>query len=132
MADRKSALVGILIGKASDKKKAAKISGFFEKCPYCAVSINTDDKVVAVLTIPQEHKWWLDAIAEQPQGTVGFESAEVFYADTLEFKSTWSAGQVKPELDKPPCGADCIGCPVYRKACPGCPATKSYQLPKLY
>jgi len=31
MADNKSALVGILIGKASDGKRAAKISGFFEK-----------------------------------------------------------------------------------------------------
>lgn len=128
MADNKSALVGILIGKTSDKEKADKISGYFEKCPYCAVSTSTDDKVVAVFTIPQEHKWWLDSIGEQPQATVGFESAEVFYADKIDVENIWSSGQVKPELDKAPCGANCIGCPVYRKACPGCPATKDFHL----
>jgi hypothetical protein len=130
MADNESALVGILLGKASDTKKAEKISGFFTRCPYCALSTCMDDKVISVFAVPQQHKWWLDAIEEQPQGTVGFQSAEVFYANNIKVESRWSTGRVRPELDKAPCGADCIGCPVYKKACPGCPATKDYQLPK--
>lgn len=78
-----------------------------------------------MLSLPEDHKWWLDSIAAQPKGTIGLEEAEVFYADRVAAQSPWSSGNMKIG-DKPPCGADCAGCPAYKKPCPGCIATYYY------
>jgi hypothetical protein len=126
MVENQSILVGILVGTAVDTDKARKIGAFLESCPYCALSTSKDDTVFAVLTIPHEHKWWLESIKEQPENTVGLENADVFYATAVKAPSPWSAGKVEPTMDKSPCGAECQGCRVYKKACRGCPATVHY------
>ena len=126
MAGDQQILVGILVGTAENADKARRIGAFFESCPYCVVSASKNDTVVAVLTIPQEHKWWLESIREQPKGTVGLEGAETFYAESVLSTSPWSAGKVKPVMDKSPCGAQCKTCRVYKKECRGCPATVHY------
>lgn len=123
MAGDQQILVGILVGTAEHADRARKIGAFFESCPYCVVSTSKDDTVVAVLTIPREHKWWLESIREQPEDTVGLEKAEVFYTTEVTAISQWSAGNVGPTLDRSPCGAQCRGCSVYKKECRGCPAT---------
>lgn len=123
MLENKQDLHGILIGTAENKEKAEKISAFFAKCPYCAFSTSKDNIVFTVLTVPLEHKWWLESIKEQPKGTVGLEKAELFFAQYTKVTSPWNTDQVKPELDKSPCGAACPTCPVYKKECSGCPAT---------
>jgi hypothetical protein len=126
MTGKKRILVCILAGAAIDNKKAAAISDFFKKCTFCVVSTSKDNNIYTVLTVPADHKWWVETIREKPYETVGLEKTEVFYLEDIEVKGPWSAGEVKPELDKPPCGAACLTCPVYKKACPGCPATKHY------
>lgn len=122
----KKPLVGIILGKAITPDKAESIADFFNKCPYCVTCTNVDCTVMSVLSVPQDHRWWVESIAEHPKETVGLESAEVFFADKIEALSPWTSGNVKPNLDRPPCGADCQGCSVYRKDCKGCPATKCY------
>ena len=123
MTDNKQNLVGILVGTAENIEKADKISAFFAKCPYCAFSKSKDNIVFTILTIPHEHKWWLESIKEQPKNTVGLEKTELFFARDIEVTSSWSTGQARPELDKSPCGAACPTCPVYKRECSGCPAT---------
>ena len=124
--EQKKVLVGILIGRASTPEKAHSISRFLSSCPYCAFAKCTGTTVVGVLSLPAAHRWWLDSIATQPKNTIGIEEAEVFYPAYVTAQSPWSAGKIKPDADKPPCGADCMGCPVYRKQCPGCVATTYY------
>lgn len=126
MTGKKRILVCILAGTAINNKKAAAISKFFEKCTFCVLSTYKDNNIYTVLTVPSDRKWWVETIREKPKDTVGLEKAEVFYLEVIEVKSPWSTGEVKPILDKPPCGAECLTCPVYKKACPGCPATKHY------
>ncbi len=123
MAENESILIGIVVGTAENRDKAKKISVFFGSCPYCAMSASKEDTILAVLTIPHEHKWWLESIKEKPKGTVGLEKAEVFYTSGVNATSPWSGGKVEPVLDRSPCGAQCPGCPVYKKECRGCPAT---------
>jgi len=123
MIEKQMILTGVLAGTAENAGKASKISAFLESCPYCALSASKDDMVFAVLTVPHEHKWWLESIREQPKDTIGLENAEVFYTAAVKAISPWSAGNVEPELDTSPCGAQCKSCRVYKKECQGCPAT---------
>ncbi|UCG93240.1 MAG: hypothetical protein JSV97_05965 [candidate division WOR-3 bacterium] len=122
----KQPLVGIILGKAITPDKAESIADFFNKCPYCATCTNVVSAIIGVLTIPQDHRWWLDSIPQHPKETVGLEAAEVFYVDKITVSSPWSSGSVKPELKQPPCGADCQGCPMYQRECKGCPTTIYY------
>jgi hypothetical protein len=126
MVENHSILIGILAGTAANADKASKIGVFLESCPYCALSASKGDVVFAVLTIPHEHKWWLESIREQPGDTIGLKNAEIFYATALKATSAWSNGKVEPSLDTSPCGAQCQGCRVYKKECRGCPATIYY------
>jgi hypothetical protein len=121
----KDKIVGILIGRAETPEKACSISHFFGSCPYCALSTSAGTTVLSVLSLPANHRWWLDSIVENPKKTIGIEDAEVFYVDHVPAQSPWSAGEIKA-ADKPPCGADCLGCPEYKKSCPGCIATHYY------
>ncbi len=123
----KHALVGVLVGRASSSQKARSVSRFLKSCVFCAVSKNAGTTVICTLSLPEDHKWWLDSIAAQPKGTIGLEDAEVFYAEHVAAQSPWSSGNMKI-ADKPPCGADCAGCPVYKKSCPGCIATSFYTI----
>jgi hypothetical protein len=126
MTEKKKVAFCILVGTATNNRKAAGISRFFEKCPFCVFSTSKDNTIFTVLAVPFDHKWWVQSISDHPKDTVGLEKAEVFYPENIEVASPWSIGEVKPELDKPPCGAECLTCRVYKKACPGCPATKHY------
>jgi hypothetical protein len=117
---------GILIGKTSKSSKAKAIAGFFRKCPYCAFCTHDGCTLIATFSLPHHHRWWLSSIQKHPQETVGLDRAEVFFTKYIEVSSPWKSGAVKPRLKKAPCGADCQKCPVYRKKCPGCIATKCY------
>ncbi len=122
----KKPIVGVLLGEADTPGKAKSISGFLNKCPYCVSCTNVECLVTGVLSIPQHHRWWLESISKKPEETVGLKKAEVFFAEHVAASSPWSSGSVQPRLAKAPCGADCQGCPMYRKKCTGCPATTYY------
>jgi hypothetical protein len=124
--NKKKPLVGILLGKASTSTKAKSIAHFFKKCPYCASCASVDCTFMGIFSLPQNHRWWLVSIQKHPKETVGFENAEVFFTKKVEASSPCSSGTMKLNLKRPPCGADCKGCPAYRKECKGCISTKYY------
>lgn len=119
-------VVGILLGKAHTSAKARSITKWFSRCIYCISCTNKGSLVIAVVTIPQHHRWWFESIGEHPKETVGLKQAEVFFTQHIGAASQWNSGHVKPILKRAPCGAECHGCPEYHKKCSGCPATKYY------
>ncbi len=123
---KKKPLVGILFGQAATPDKAQSIASFFNSCPYCAICTTADCYILGILSFPEDHRWWFKSISEQPKQTVGLENAEVHFAAKIAMPSPWSSGAVKPTLNRPPCAADCLGCPAYRAKCDGCPATTHY------
>lgn len=119
-------LVGVLLGCASTSERAAQIVVTYHRCPYCVSYKSAGRMVTGVFSIPPEHRWWLQWVAEAPEETLGLESATIFFPQAVEALSPWALDEVRPNLEKAPCGADCRQCPRYRKECPGCPATLCY------
>jgi len=118
--------VGVLIGDSPTDTKAASIADTYRKCPYCVSYASARRTVVGLFSLPPDHRWWLEWVADDPEGTLGLQRAEVFFAQAVEALSPWSRGEVKPSLERAPCAADCRDCPRYRDQCGGCPATRHY------
>ena len=125
--ERKKPMVGVLLGKAPTPTKSKVIADLYHKCPYCISYASAEKMIMGIFSIPQDHQWWLESVVEHPKETMGLEVAEVFFPKYIEASSPWSRGETKPIQEKAPCGADCQGCPEYRKECKGCPATKYYK-----
>lgn len=121
---KEEAITGLLIGTADTAERAASVAEFFDKCPYCARAIHTGNTVLAVLSFPAGHRWWFESMAEDPAGTIGLQVAESFYLERINAQSPWSSGLVQPQLPRPPCGADCRACGMYKDKCRGCPASR--------
>lgn len=119
----KSTLVGVLLGEAPTPARAQRIAEIFQPCPYCVSYSSAGCTVLGVFVIPPDHRWWLEWVAERPEETLGLKCAEVFFTQRIAASSPWSRGEVKPHLERAPCGADCRECPRYRQGCEGCPAT---------
>jgi len=126
MKKKQKSIVGILLGKARTPAQAKSIAKWFSWCIYCNSCTNEGCLVIAVVAIPQHHRWWFESIAEHPKETVGLKQAEVFFTQHIKAASQWSSGSVKPILKRAPCGADCHWCPEYHKKCSGCLATQYY------
>jgi hypothetical protein len=118
--------VGVLIGDSPIDTKATAIADTYRKCPYCVSYASAGRTVVGLFSVPPDHRWWLQWVADDPEGTLGLQRAEVFFAQAVEALSPWSRGEVKPSLERAPCAADCPDCPRYRHQCAGCPATRHY------
>ncbi len=119
-------IVGVLLGDAATPTKAASIADTYGQCPYCVCYVSAGHTVIGVFSFPSDHRWWLEWVAENPEGTIGLRYAEVFFAHAVEASSSWGRGEVRPNLNQAPCGADCRECLKYREACEGCPATHNY------
>lgn len=126
MKKKQKSIVGILLGKAHTTAQAKSITKWLLRCIYCVSCSHEGCLVIAVVAIPQPHRWWFESIAEHPKETVGLQRAEVFFAQHIKAASQWSSGRVKPILKRAPCGAECHGCSEYRNRCRGCQATKYY------
>jgi hypothetical protein len=119
-------LVGVLLGNAETAAESALIAAKHLECPYCVSYWSAGRTVMGLFSIPPEYRWWLQWVADDPQGTLGLRRAEVFFTDKIGALSPWARGGVKPELVQAPCGAQCPDCPKYRKECRGCPSTQYY------
>lgn len=124
-SDQTDLLVGILLG-GTTPQRAERLAEIFCPCPYCASFAIAGGTVMGLYVLPADHGWWLEAIEERPQETLGLERAEVLFARHFTATSPWSRGEVQPIGEKGPCGAACPECPNYRQKCPGCPATQYY------
>lgn len=116
-------VTGLIVGTADTPERAASVADFFNKCPYCAHASQTGNLVLAVLSFPASHKWWFESMADDPAGTIGLQAAEAIHLERINAPSPYSSGRAKPELEKSPCGADCVTCKMYQNECHGCPAT---------
>jgi hypothetical protein len=121
-----SPLIGVVLGQAETAAQAAEIAAKFGKCPYCASFSSTGRSAMGVFTLPQERRWWLTRLAEDPTVRLGLRRAEVLETKAIEASSAWTRGEVKPNLHPAPCGTDCRQCEVYGDGCKGCPATLDY------
>lgn len=119
-------LIGVLLGNSPTTKKSALIADTYRHCPYCVSYTSTGCTVVGIFSLPTDHRWWLQWVAENPEETLGLKCANVFFTQSVEAFSPWSRGNVKPNLEQAPCGAECLECPKYNKECKGCPATLNY------
>jgi hypothetical protein len=119
-------LVAVLLGYASTPAKAAQIVDTYHRCPYCVSYRGSGRMVTGVFSIPPEHRWWLEWVADAPEETLGLEYAAIFYPQAVEAFSPWARGEVKSDRDQAPCQADCRECPRYGEDCKGCPATLYY------
>lgn len=119
-------LIGVMVGEVDQPAKATAIADRYRSCPYCVSYTSSGPVVIGVFSLPPDHRWWLEWVERDPEGTLGLKRAEVFFSHVLEVLSPWARGEVKPELAKAPCRADCHDCRSYRKECEGCPATLDY------
>jgi len=123
---QKGIITGVLLGKASSHKRATTIAETYTQCPYCVSYVSSGCTIIGVFSLPQDHKWWLEWVAEKPEETLGLQRAEVFFTERIKAISPWSAGNVIPILEIAPCGANCMKCFHYQKDCEGCPSTQYY------
>ena len=119
-------VVGILLGNTNTSEKAAEMAETFRPCPYCVSYQSSGNTLIGVFVIPEDHKWWLESVAENPEGTMSLKSAEAFFPEAIDASSPWSRGEVEPILEQAPCSAECQKCPVYENPCQGCPSTRDY------
>ena len=122
-ANQATHLVGVVLGQADTPLKASEIIARYVKCPYCASFSSSGRSAMGVFTLPQDRRWWLESIADDPRASLGLRTAEVLETSAIEASSPWTRGEVKPNLHPAPCGVDCRQCVRYGEACDGCPAT---------
>lgn len=119
-------LVGVLLGNSVTAEESALIAERYGGCPYCVSYTSAGCTVIGVFSLPADHRWWLEWVAQNPEETLGLTRAEVFFGQTVKALSPWARGDVKPESGQAPCRAKCTECPRYRQECEGCPATRDY------
>ena len=122
----KDTLAGVLLGQAPTSEKAALIAETCRQCPYCVSYVSAGRTVIGVFSLPPDHRWWLEWVAEHPEETLGLKRAEVFFTQQIETSSPWTRGEVRPHLERAPCEANCRECPTHHQKCVGCPATRHY------
>jgi hypothetical protein len=120
-------LIGVVLGKTSTPAEASEIAHRFRKCPYCSSFQSTGNSAMGIFALPQGYEWWLNRLAGQSNGGLGFEDTEVIFTKAIEASSPWTRGDVKPNLHPAPCGTDCRQCSCYGNECNGCPATLEYK-----
>ncbi|UCC30981.1 MAG: hypothetical protein JSU86_01630 [Phycisphaerales bacterium] len=121
-----SPLVGVLLGTAPTPERAALIADTYRSCPYCTSYTSAGRTTIGIFSLPVRRRWWLEWVTDEPEGLLGLERAEVFFAETVTAVSSWARGEVKPSSEQAPCGANCRECPKYGHECEGCPATQHY------
>jgi hypothetical protein len=125
-ANQATHLIGVVLGQADTTLKAAEIAAKYAKCPYCASFSSIGKSAMGVFTLPQDRRWWLESIADDPAAKLGLKTAEVLETSVLDASSPWTRGEVHPNLHPAPCGVDCRKCVCYCKPCEGCPATLDF------
>lgn len=118
----------LLVGEAPTEAAAEKIAEVFSGCPYVYFLSAFGRMVVGVFYADDERVWWLQAVAENPEVTLGLVRAAVYVTDRPAFPLRMEPRVSPPEGDRAPCGAYCPECPRYGKECRGCPASPFWKL----
>ncbi|HAF70181.1 MAG: hypothetical protein XD60_0799 [Acetothermia bacterium 64_32] len=113
----------LLLGEAPTEEAAARIAEVFSACPYVYFMGAFGEMVVGIYFLSGEHRWWLAAVAENPQATLGLSRAALYVTKRPAFPAGM-APRISDRGDRSPCGAHCPECPRYRDPCRGCPASR--------
>lgn len=125
-ANQATHLVGVVLGQADTSLKAAEIAKKYAKCPYCASFSSSGKSAMGVFALPQDRRWWLESVADDPGARMGLKTVEVLETSVLDASSPWTRGEVNANLHPAPCGVDCRQCVCYGNPCDGCPATLDF------
>jgi hypothetical protein len=117
----------LLLGEAPTEAAAEKIAEVFAGCPYVYFLAAFGRMVVGVFYSDDERAWWLKAVAENPEITLGLVRAAVYVTDRPAFPLRVEPRLSEPYGDRAPCGAYCPECPRYGKDCFGCPASPFFK-----
>jgi hypothetical protein len=116
----------LLLGEAPTAEAAARIAEVFSPCPYVYFMGAFGEMVVGVYFLAGAHKWWLRAVAENPQATLGLKRAALYVTERPAFPAGMEPRVPAEKGDRAPCGAYCPECPRYRDPCRGCPASTHF------
>lgn len=119
-------ICAVLTGEVACKEKARRVATRYRDCPYVRIMVTEGKHLYAVLFLPERQRWWIEHVAENPQGTFGLSKAKVAIADWVQYPERLSIRSVKDAGDLSPCRSSCKPCPSYRR-CLGCPATVFYK-----
>ncbi len=115
-----------LIGEAPTEESATRIAEVFSSCPYVYFMAAFGKMVVGIYFVTGAHRWWLRAVAENPQATLGLTRAALYVTDRPAFPLGMEPRIPEEKGDRSPCGAYCPECPRYRDPCHGCPASRHF------
>lgn len=119
----------LLLGEAPTEAAAEKIAEVFADCPYVYFLSAFGRMVVGIFYMEDARAWWLQAVAENPQITLGLVRAAVYVTDRPAFPVRMEPRNAHLPGDRAPCGAYCPECPRYQNPCPGCPASPFFRAP---
>ncbi|MFW9915391.1 MAG: hypothetical protein ACFFGZ_07235 [Candidatus Thorarchaeota archaeon] len=122
-------LIGaLLIGNAESEQKAKQTANKYRNCPFVSLMALKGSQVFMTLFIPEEHDWWVDYIAQNPELSLKLQDVQVTYFDDVRYPEPLTMHLPEEALKITPCGSNCENCPAYEsESCPGCPATVFYK-----
>ncbi len=110
-------LLGVMLGRAENEDDAKSICSLFDDCPYSVMNVLKETMLVLLFSIPEDHKWWLEGVENEPKETLGLSEVEVFFSEHFDDLSRKIVSR-----EEPPCGTDCNKCKCYMEKCRGCPS----------
>ncbi len=114
----------LLIGEAANKRLASHIAEQYKNCPHVYFIASANNRVIGIFFLPEERRWWLRAVAKQPQLTLGLNRAAV-YKTEVSYPESFSQHQKEVGTDGlSPCGSNCSDCDRFG-SCGGCPALRA-------
>lgn len=81
--------------------------------------------LVGVWYLPEAQRWWIEAVAEAPQVTLGLLRAAVYRTERPAHPAAFSP-RVAERGEVAPCGSICPDCEQFDR-CARCPATLHYR-----
>lgn len=117
----------LLLGEAPTEAVAEKIAEVFSGCPYVYFLSAFGQMLVGVFYLEADRAWWLKAVAENPEVTLGLVRAAVYSTDRPAFPLHMEPRVSAAEGDRAPCGAYCPECPRYEGECSGCPSSPFFR-----
>ncbi len=119
----------LMIGEASSPMLADRVAEQYKACPFVYFLAAFGRMLVGVWYLPENHRWWLEMVAEEPEATLGLVRVAIYETDSAAYPRTAEPRGAGAGLTIAPCGSDCQACDRF-SACERCPATMHRQMPE--
>ncbi len=117
----------LLVGEAAGPAAAQRVAELFSDCPYAHFTSAFGTQVVVVWYLPEDHAWWAEGIAHDPERTLGLARAAVYVSERPAYPREGSLRLPEQRGECAPCGSDCAVCPHWGHPCSGCPASTKHE-----